>query len=86
METADKKSKTDEPVKEYVFVYKDGKVKQVQVKTGIQDDTNIQILSGLKPGEEVVSYPFTAISKTLKDGMEVKKTDKEKLLSGDKKD
>jgi len=86
METADKKSKTDEPVKEYVFVYKDGKVKQVQVKTGIQDDTNIQILSGLKPGEEVVSYPFTAISKTLKDGMVVKKTDKEKLLSGDKKD
>jgi HlyD family secretion protein len=86
METTEKKTKTDEPVKEYVFVYKDGKVKQVQVKTGIQDDTNIQILSGLKPGEEVVSYPFTAISKTLKDGMQVKKTDKEKLLSGDKKD
>lgn len=86
METTEKKSKADEPVKEYVFVYKDGKVKQVEVKTGIQDDTNIQILSGLKPGEEVVSYPFTAISKTLKDGMEVKKTDKDKLLSGDKKD
>lgn len=86
MGTSEKKSKADEPVKEYVFVYKDGKVKQVEVKTGIQDDTYIQILSGLKPGEEVVSYPFTAISKTLKDGMEVKKTDKEKLLSGDKKD
>lgn len=82
----DNKAKTDEPVKEFVFVYKDGKVKQVEVKTGIQDDTNIQILNGLKPGEEVVSYPFTAISKTLKDGMQVKKTDKDKLISGDKKE
>ncbi len=87
MQSEEKKAKTDEaPVKEYVFVYKDGKVKQVVVKTGIQDDTNIQILSGIKAGEEVVAYPFTAISKTLKDGSQVKKTDKEKLMSGDKKD
>jgi HlyD family secretion protein len=87
MQSEEKKTKTDEaPVKEYVFVYKDGKVKQVVVKTGIQDDTNIQILSGIKAGEEVVAYPFTAISKTLKDGSQVKKTDKEKLMSGEKKD
>ncbi|MEY3678327.1 MAG: hypothetical protein RI924_468 [Bacteroidota bacterium] len=82
----DKKEKTDAPVKEYAFVYKDGKVKQVEVKTGIQDDTYIQILSGINAGEEVVAYPFTAISKTLKDGSQVKKTDKDKLMSGDKKD
>ncbi|MEO8794624.1 MAG: efflux RND transporter periplasmic adaptor subunit [Daejeonella sp.] len=83
---AKKKDKTTDLVKEYVFVYKDGKVKQVLVTTGIQDDSNIQILSGLKGGEEVVSRPFTAISKTLKDGMEVEKVDKEKLFSSDKKD
>lgn len=81
-----KKSASDAPIKEYVFVYKDGKVKQVEVKTGIQDDTYIQVLSGLKGGEEVVSRPFTAISKTLKDKMLVKKVDKEKLLSGSKKE
>ncbi|WP_423149546.1 efflux RND transporter periplasmic adaptor subunit [Rubrolithibacter danxiaensis] len=75
----------DEPVKEYVFVYKDGKVKQVEVKTGIQDDVNIEVLSGLKAGEEVVSRPFTAISKTLKDGMQVKKVSKDKLFQGEKK-
>lgn len=80
------KVKSTEPVKEYVFIYKDGKVKQVVVTTGIQDDTYIQILKGLKGGEEVVSRPFTAISKTLKDGMVVKKVDKEKLFSADKKD
>ncbi len=68
--------------KEYVFVYKAGKVKQVQVTTGIQDDSYIQILSGLKGGEEVVSAPFAAISKDLNDGMAVQKVDKSKLFSG----
>jgi HlyD family secretion protein len=62
-----------------------GKVKQVEVTTGIQDDTYIQILSGLKGGEEVVSAPFAAISKTLKDGMVVEKVDKSKLFSTDAK-
>jgi HlyD family secretion protein len=66
--------------KEYVFVYNGGKVKQVQVTTGIQDDTYIQILSGLKSGDEVVSAPYPAISKTLKDGAIVEKVDKSKLF------
>jgi HlyD family secretion protein len=68
------------PVKEYVYVYKAGKVKQVRVTTGIQDDTNIQILSGLKSGDEVVSAPFATISKVLKDNMDVEKVDKSKLF------
>ncbi len=67
-------------VKEYVFVYEGGKVKQVEVTTGIQDDTNIRILSGLKEGDEVVSRPFNAISKTLKDGSTVEKVDRNSLL------
>lgn len=79
------KHKSDQPVKEYVFVYKDGKVKQVLVATGIQDDTYIQVLSGLNAGDEVVSRPFTAISKTLKDDMLVEKVDKEKLFTGSNK-
>lgn len=77
--------KNNAPVKEYVFVYDKDKVKQVEVKTGIQDDTYILITKGLKGGEEVVSRPFTAISKTLKDGMLVEKVDKEKLFSAEKK-
>jgi HlyD family secretion protein len=71
------------PVKEYVFVYKAGKVKQVLVTTGIQDDSYIQVLSGLKSGDEVVSAPFATISKLLKDNMMVQKVDKSKLFSGD---
>lgn len=73
-------------VKECVFVYQpNGTVKQVFVTTGIQNDTYIQVLSGLKGSEEVVSGPFTAISKTLKDGALVEKVSKDKLFEGDKK-
>ncbi|NEU09899.1 efflux RND transporter periplasmic adaptor subunit [Flavihumibacter sp. R14] len=82
----DEEKKSNDPVKEYVFVYSGGKVKQVQVTTGIQDDTYIQVLKGLKGGEEIVSRPFTAISKTLKDGMMVEKVDKEKLFAAEKKE
>jgi HlyD family secretion protein len=83
--TSDNKTKIAAPAKEYVFVYRAGKVIQVQVTTGIQDDTYIQILSGLKSGDEVVSAPFATISKVLKDKMEVEKVDKSKLFVGDSK-
>lgn len=79
------KPKTEEPIKEFVFVYKNGKVKQTLVTTGIQDDNYIQVLTGLTGNVEVVSQPFTAISKTLKDSMVVEKVEKEKLFSKDKK-
>jgi HlyD family secretion protein len=78
----DNKPKINAPVKEYVFVYRAGKVKQVLVTTGIQDDTYIQILSGLKSGDEVVSAPFATISKLLNDNMTVEKVDKSKLFAG----
>jgi HlyD family secretion protein len=84
-DTSSNKPTIAAPVKEYVFVYNAGKVKQVLVTTGIQDDTNIQILSGLKAGDEVVSAPFAAITKTLNDGMVVQKVDKSKLFAGDGK-
>jgi HlyD family secretion protein len=81
----DNKPKIIAPVKEYVFVYKAGKVKQVQVTTGIQDDTYIQVLSGLKSGDEVISAPFATITKLLTDNMMVEKVDKSKLFVGDGK-
>jgi len=70
---------TNKKIQEYVFVLKDQTVKQVPIKTGIQDDKNIIILSGLKKGDQVVSRPFDAISKTLKDGSKVEKVDKSVL-------
>jgi HlyD family secretion protein len=83
--TAPVKTASTAPSKEYVFVYSTGKVKQVMVTTGIQDDMYIQVLSGLKAGDEVVSAPYPAISKTLKDGALVEKVDKSKLFTTDAK-
>jgi HlyD family secretion protein len=37
------------------------------VKTGIQDNSYIEILSGVTSGERVISAPFSAISKKLSD-------------------
>lgn len=82
----DKKEKPKAKAKEYVFIVENGKAKQVEVKTGIQDDKNIAIISGLKAGQQVISAPYSAISKTLKDKIEVEVVDKTKLFSGDKKE
>lgn len=56
-------------VEEVVFAYDSAsnKVSAVKVKTGISDFENIEILSGLKAGQKVVSGPFRAVSKTLTD-------------------
>ena len=43
----------------------------VEVTTGIADDTNIEIKSGLKPGDEVISGSYSAISRKLKEGAPV---------------
>ncbi len=73
------KSADDEKV-EVVFLYKDGKVKKQAVKTGIQDSQNIEILEGIKAGDEVVIAPFNAINKLLNDSSEVKKVDEKELF------
>ena len=53
---------------EVVFVWNEGKVRQVRVTTGIQDEDYIQVVTGLKGGEEVVRGPFEAVSRKLEDG------------------
>jgi len=65
-----------------VFVVQpDGKVKKQKVKTDIQDINYIEITDGLKEGQEVVSGPYDAVSKTLKDGDKVKVVSKSQLFS-----
>jgi HlyD family secretion protein len=68
---------------EVVFVLKDGIVRQVAVKTGIQDNESIEILKGLTPGDEVVVAPYNAISRNLKDSMMVKVVTEEELFKGE---
>ncbi|NJD21846.1 MAG: efflux RND transporter periplasmic adaptor subunit [Melioribacter sp.] len=72
-----KKERSNKP-KEVVFVIKDNKANMVEVKTGISDDTYIEILSGLKGDEDVVSGPYRAISKELDEGSKVSMQSKRK--------
>jgi HlyD family secretion protein len=65
------KSKSDKKL-ECVFVKVGDKAKIRIVKTGIQDDTNIEILSGLKKGDEVITGPYVTVSKDLNSGDKVK--------------
>ncbi|HEY0680526.1 MAG TPA: efflux RND transporter periplasmic adaptor subunit [Chitinophagaceae bacterium] len=58
----------------------DSKVKKVVVKTDIQDINHIEVTSGLKVGDEIVTGPYSTVSKTLKDGTKVKITTKDKLF------
>jgi HlyD family secretion protein len=68
-EGADKKAapKSDKKL-ECVFVKVGNKAKIRIIKTGIQDDTNIEVLSGLKKGDVVITGPYTTVSKDLNSG------------------
>jgi HlyD family secretion protein len=79
----DAKKKEAEEMVEYVFLYVDGTAKLIKVKSGIQDNTYIVISEGLKEGDEVISAPYKAVSKTLKNNQKVKKVDKKELFTED---
>ena len=54
-----------------VFVRHEGTVAMVPVETGIADNTHIEVKSGIKVGDEVVSGSYAAISRILKDGAKI---------------
>ena len=83
-----KKNEGFDAVRQVVFVY-DEKKKEVNlrdVKTGVQDNMNIQILEGLKDGEEVVIAPYGAVARILKDKTKVKPVPKDQLFEAKKEE
>lgn len=70
-------------IRQVVFVYDraTGQVTTRDVKTGLQDNEYLQVTKGLKEGEQVVTAPYGAIARTLKDKMKVKVVDKDKLFT-----
>lgn len=70
-------------IMEVVFIVPPGAdtVRMVEVKTGIQDDTYIRILSGVQEGDEVVVSPYTAIARKLKGGMKIQRVKEEDLYN-----
>jgi HlyD family secretion protein len=67
--------KTKSQLKEVVFLHQGGKAVLKQVVTGISDFDYIEILEGVKEGDEIISGPFAAVSKKIKDGDLVKKAE-----------
>ena len=81
VETPEEKNAAPKSDKKFecVFVKVGDKAKLRVVKTGIQDDSNIEILSGLKKGDVVITGPYTTVTKELNSGDKV-------TLKSDKKE
>ncbi len=80
-EKEEKLNTRKEEIKECVFLNKNGVAKMVYVTTGIQDNDYIEIKSGINVGDEIISGPYGAVSKILKDGKKIKVVDKDQLFS-----
>ncbi|MEJ1242353.1 efflux RND transporter periplasmic adaptor subunit [Chryseolinea sp. T2] len=72
----DKKPANAKADKTVIFVNEKGTAKMIEVKTGISDYDNIEIVSGISDSTEVVTGPFLAVSKRLKEGDKIKKLEK----------
>jgi HlyD family secretion protein len=74
-----------EDIRTIVFVSDGMRALARDVKTGIQDNVKIEIISGLTEGEDVIVQPFSAISKKLADSTLIEVVDKESLFNTEKK-
>ena len=63
--------RTRDALDRVIFVKTGDTVKQRKVETGLADNSSIEVKSGVKAGEEVVSGSYAAISRRLKDGAKV---------------
>jgi HlyD family secretion protein len=79
----DQQNTNNEQIDEVVFVRSGNKALLRKVTTGIQDDKHIQILSGLRSGEEVVTAPYSAVSRDLRNNRVIKVVDRDQLFSGE---
>ena len=77
-----------ESIRQLVFVYnaKTQKVTTKDVKTGLQDNTYLQITEGLNEGDEVVVAPYGAIARSLNDKTTVKTVPKDQLFEAKSKE
>jgi HlyD family secretion protein len=79
--TKEVKSQKKNKPKEIVFIVENGIAKQKLVKTGISDDTYIEVIEGLSENEEVVKGSFKAINKDLEKDSKVKVNNEKKKIT-----
>src|SRR5882724_8118033 len=68
-----------------LFANEKGVAKMIEVKTGISDYDNIEIISGIKDSVEVVTGPFLVVSKRLKEGDKIKLAKKDEKKDSESK-
>ena len=74
----DAKKDTAPKADEIVFLVNGETAKAAVVKTGISDDSHIEVLEGLKEGQEIVAGGYAAVSRQLEDGKKIKKEEPKK--------
>ena len=79
-------SKKEEEKFECVFVNSNGKAELVVITTGIQDDSTIEVVSGLNNGDEVIVGPYNTVSKSLKPKDLIEVTNKDKHSKSENSD
>lgn len=72
---------SDEDIRTIVFITDGERALAKDVKTGIQDNSYIEVLSGVSEGDRVIAAPFSAISKKLSDSTLVEIVNKADLFS-----
>lgn len=77
------KTVSDEDIRTLVFITDGERALAKDVKTGIQDNSYIEIISGVSEGDRVISAPFSAISKKLSDSTLIEIVKKDDLFSVD---
>ncbi|MFD2822198.1 efflux RND transporter periplasmic adaptor subunit [Lacinutrix iliipiscaria] len=78
IKTKDAVASESEEKFECVFIKEGTKAKLRVVKTGVQDNSNIEILEGLNEGEEIITGPYNTVTKSLKNNDDVQlKSEKE---------
>ncbi len=81
---SEEKTARDEPMV-VVFVVSEGEAWMKPVKTGIQDNSYIEITEGLDPDAEIIVAPYSAISRQLKNELPVEVVSEDELFAGDGK-
>jgi HlyD family secretion protein len=83
-ESSSKKSNAAKTIenkqREVVYLYQNGTAKVKNVKTGIQDNYNIEIKEGLSEKDEVITGPYSILTHRLKDNMAVVKIEKKDIF------
>jgi HlyD family secretion protein len=74
----------EEDEREVVFVYDADTARMITVKTGIQNNDFIQIKEGLDQDMEIVKGPYSAVSRKIDSGDELRHKEKDKKKKGKK--